>query len=301
MGTRALIRAIRCLHMAIPYSQLRTARFVLRRLGEPIQMKRSLFGYQMNLNLHRSTGHVLLYLEGEGFLDDTLILEHLVQPGMTVVDIGASIGHLTLFFSSRIGATGRVISFEPGPENFKELSDNIRLNDLHNCTPYQLAAGAADGTLLFCSGANGHVGGGKSALSCRVVSLDSFTNDKQLLRPHLVKIDVEGFELEVLRGMSRLLESDDRPILFIELHPLGLNGIGDPFGVLSFLERFYDQIDVYRPVSYIMAESSALKRLIKPLLSKRAVLNLCRSSTKEIRKAPDQLYQLICLPARAPL
>jgi hypothetical protein len=49
-----------------------------------------------------------------------------------------------------------------------------------------------------------------------------------------------------------------------------------------------------------MAESSALKRLIKPMLSKQAVLNLCRSSTGEIRKTPEQLYQVICVPAAQP-
>ena len=158
------------------------------------------------------------------------IRDHLKE-GQTFWDVGANVGWFSVFASTIVGASGRVVSFEPSPEVFDILSAHAQSAD--GITAIRLGVGNADEVRLFAA----H---GKSSSSSFVEEVTKINfcfhssvpvkNIKVELRridslvkelgskPSLLKIDVEGFELEVLRGASELL-STGRPAMIIEVHP----------------------------------------------------------------------------------
>ncbi len=147
-----------------------------------------------------------------------------VRPGAIVFDVGANVGAYTVLFAGWTGAAGRVFAFEPAPAALVGLRQHVALNDLGDRVEIVPAAAAeATGTAKFqidgASGANALALDGVSAATIDVdtMSLDAFC-DRRQLRPDVVKIDVEGAELDVLKGARRLLSSAETQV-FLELHP----------------------------------------------------------------------------------
>jgi FkbM family methyltransferase len=153
------------------------------------------------------------------------LLDRFVSVGSTVVDVGANIGYNTLHAARLAGRRGRVLAIEPTPDNLAVLRRNVTAADVLNVTIEPVAAGSARGTRdLFVRGAVSAVNS-LFPLSCYasvtdilqvpVVPLDELVDGAV----DVVKIDVEGAELDVLEGMSRLLR---RPhvVLIVEWHPL---------------------------------------------------------------------------------
>jgi len=145
-----------------------------------------------------------------------------VRPGDTVVDVGASTGMYTLAFARRVGPSGRVIAFEPDPRNFDVLRAHVALNGVEErVETVRAAVGSAPGTLSFSTGkgAFSHVTADPGADAVRV---DSVPLDRALAgrKVDLLKIDVEGYEEEVLRGAVELLRDPARAprFLYLELH-----------------------------------------------------------------------------------
>jgi FkbM family methyltransferase len=154
------------------------------------------------------------------------LLDRWIEPGATVVDVGANIGYNTVHAARLAGPRGRVIAVEPTPDNLAVLRHNIAAAGLSNVVVEAVAAGRAAGTRdLFVRGARSAVNS-LFPLSCYahvtevlqvpVVPLDDLVADE---RADVVKIDVEGAELEVLEGMPRLLRTP-RATLIVEWHPL---------------------------------------------------------------------------------
>lgn len=152
--------------------------------------------------------------------------------GRVVFDIGAYQGMHTLFFASRVGARGEVVAFEPHPGNFDRLVTNVALNAFHNVTALPVGVAAEPGELTFTTSAdpgrtsaNPDIGaaltGDVRTLTVPVTSVDVEREVRQLPPPDFVKIDVEGLELDVLKGMHRTL-TEQSVELFIELHGAGL-------------------------------------------------------------------------------
>lgn len=152
-------------------------------------------------------------------------LDEWVGQGDWVVDVGANVGHYTKRLSDLVGVSGRVIALEPIPATFSVLAANVRLFRANNVTLYNLAASDSlrVATLRIPRFASGLLNYYQASLSessngsdCQVSAL---TTPLDLLLPgqriSLVKIDAEGHELEVLRGMAQLLRAS-RPTLVIE-------------------------------------------------------------------------------------
>jgi FkbM family methyltransferase len=157
-----------------------------------------------------------------------------LRPGDTFWDIGANIGWFSLLASKIVGSNGRVFSFEPSPDVFNLLSANTR--GLHSVRAIQCGVGNADNVLAFAA----HGTSGSASFVEEVTKINRHylpetpirkvevnirkvdTLVKELGPPRLVKIDVEGFELEVLKGATGLL-STARPTLIMEIHPPQLN------------------------------------------------------------------------------
>ena len=152
-----------------------------------------------------------------------------LKPGGVVLDIGANAGNYSLLFGRCVNPTGKVFAFEPAPEAFTGLMRHIQLNALDSVVfPMPAAVSDQPGEASFI--ANGFQGGNRllaleeklraeNVMRVPCVTVDSFCAEKQIT-PNFIKIDVEGFELAVLRGARQIIQSADKDLaLFVELHP----------------------------------------------------------------------------------
>lgn len=142
-----------------------------------------------------------------------------VNPGDAVFDIGANVGFYTVLAAKRVGTHGDVTAFEPLPRNIDFLRQHVDLNNLTNVTVVQAAVAESDGTNRF-STFEGFLEGhlvDEGGIEVETVSLDAFVESGTGRSPDVMKIDVEGAELEVLKGASDVLASA-RPIIFLATH-----------------------------------------------------------------------------------
>jgi FkbM family methyltransferase len=153
---------------------------------------------------------------------------HFIQPGMTVYDVGANIGYISLMAARLNGPNGKVFSFEALPANIQRLEQNRALNQLEERISIQPAAVVAgSGPVTFFmhhSGAMGKAQGSagreeeyQQKIEVNGLSLDNFVYGQNQPLPALVKMDIEGGEGMALEGMTRILK-DAPPIFLIELH-----------------------------------------------------------------------------------
>ncbi|OUL30810.1 FkbM family methyltransferase [Nostoc sp. 106C] len=176
----------------------------------------------------------------------TEVLWRLINPGETVIDIGANIGYMTSIMSKRVGNTGKVWCFEPNPEVYKELSENInnwqQKQGWDNIYAKQIALSNTRGTGVlniplinrgeaFIELGNSINPEANKSQACTVIleRLDKFLENEQK-HIGLLKIDVEGHELQVLQGAGELISKNNiRDILFEDHH-------GYPSNVTQLLE-----------------------------------------------------------------
>lgn len=158
-----------------------------------------------------------------------------VRPGDIVIDAGANVGAYTLLFAQWVGRSGRVFAFEPAPATRASLVRHLRLNGLADRVDVIPAAIAADdGDARFA--VDGHGGASHlfpshdaaNVIDVATTSIDGFCA-QQRIQPNMVKIDVEGAELEALRGARTTLAAATIQ-LFVEFHPAvwKSRGIGRP-------------------------------------------------------------------------
>jgi FkbM family methyltransferase len=145
------------------------------------------------------------------------VLARWVRPGQLVLDVGAHLGFFTLLASRLVGESGRVIALEPDPVMTEHLHANVARNGVANVTALQAAVGESVSTLSFAPGAGAGVGhlDPDGSLVVEVTTLDALA--ERFGEPHLLKVDVEGGELNVLRGGRATLRRA-RPVLIVEVH-----------------------------------------------------------------------------------
>jgi FkbM family methyltransferase len=174
-----------------------------------------------------ATGNV--YAGLHEFADMAFVL-HLLRPGDLFVDAGANIGSYTVLASA--GAGARSISVEPLPHTYQRLLDNVHLNRLEDLvTPHNVGLGAQEGELAFTSdldSTNHVLMPGEpytSSLTVPVATLDGLTSGKE---PTCLKIDVEGYEEQVLAGGKGTLASPSLLAVVLELGDLARGYGSDP-------------------------------------------------------------------------
>jgi FkbM family methyltransferase len=156
-----------------------------------------------------------------------------VTPGAVVYDIGANIGFFTMLSARLAGPGGQVYAFEPVARNAAAIGRSARLNGFGTVTVFDCAVGAAGGMAELNTAR--HIGGAMLAsvgappdrsgsVEVEVVVIDDLLRDGRLRPPTLVKIDVEGAELDVLRGMTATL-STHAPVLIVELDDATRTGL----------------------------------------------------------------------------
>ena len=153
-----------------------------------------------------------------------------IPNGGICVDAGANVGHWSLVFSRFVGPAGRVYAFEPFPDFFGRLGQNVALNNLSNVETIQSALSDENGSIEF-DGAACHLAWAKDAsegpkIRIPCVTLSDFVQQHELPRLDFVKMDIEGAELLALRGMDPLFKKGWRPALCLELHEVLCQGLG---------------------------------------------------------------------------
>lgn len=145
--------------------------------------------------------------------------QHAVHEGSVVYDIGANVGFYTLLASTLVGPRGQVYAFEPSPRNCQMLRRHLEMNDIKNVSLQQVAVFSRDGEGLFDCGINHSMGhlGTSGTVRVPTIALDSFVFDQAMPPPNVIKIDVEGAELEVLKGGYKTL-CQIRPLILLATH-----------------------------------------------------------------------------------
>jgi FkbM family methyltransferase len=153
------------------------------------------------------------------------VVRELLRPGMRVLDLGANIGYYTMLAAARVGPTGSVVAFEPGPANAALLAASVAANGFTNVTLYSCAVADAAGVVgLQLDDSNGQIGAADApgATLVQAVSLDCLLGAQHQV--DLIKLDIEGAEGLALSGMQRLLRAS-RPIIVTEFSPPALRQV----------------------------------------------------------------------------
>jgi FkbM family methyltransferase len=156
------------------------------------------------------------------------VVTRLLAPGMTFIDVGANIGLLTLAGARAVGSSGKVLAIEPLPLAYELLNRGLALNELEHRveTKCQALGARPERRKFFVSPVLGHssffhsqasVKGSASEIEVDVVLLDDLISAGE--RVDLVKIDVEGAELVVLEGMSRIIADNPNLTIIAEFGP----------------------------------------------------------------------------------
>lgn len=184
---------------------------------------------RLTVNLRR---HIMFWSGGLARFEprSVNVLRAAVEPGDVVFDVGSNIGFFATLFSRWVGAEGHVFAVEPEPENLVMLRHNLESNRCGNVTVCDCAVGAGEGIAQFsldaATGATGHLGRSATAgevavgtgkvqlIETRVATIDGLV--EQHAAPRVMKMDIEGGELDALEGAMRTL-SEHRPVVVSEL------------------------------------------------------------------------------------
>jgi len=138
--------------------------------------------------------------------------QDLIKEGMRVIDVGANIGAYTILAAEKVGKNGKVIAIEPEPQNYKQLLENIELNNFQNVIPKNIALTDHEGftklslspypgkhTILFEKDKVG-------SIEVPIKTLDNLLEELNLNKVDIIKIDAEGAEMPILKGAEKTLK-----------------------------------------------------------------------------------------------
>lgn len=187
-----------------------------------------------------------LYLNNVWEPFETQLIRKLINSEDIVVDIGAHIGYYTLLTSKLVGKKGAIYSFEPDPDSFKLLKKNVEENNLTNVTLIKKAVSNKNSsTKLYISSDNkGDHRIFKPERYKRLINIESTTLDtffKQLNRKiNLIKMDIQGAEINAIKGMLHILSKNENLKLILEFWPYGYKQAGnDPKELFIILEKYH--------------------------------------------------------------
>lgn len=158
-------------------------------------------------------------------------LPSLVLNGMSAVDLGANVGYFTLLMSRLVAPTGSIYAFEPDPDIFVVLAQNVRNNGCSNTTLESFAVSDITGSATFIQ-ARMRMGGFLAKrqdahalgepINVRSITLDDYFCGLGWPKVDIVKMDLEGGELAALRGMKGLVRRNPHLELIMEINQVGL-------------------------------------------------------------------------------
>jgi FkbM family methyltransferase len=196
--------------------------------GREVRPRKIFRGLASGYRICVSPADNLAYLLGTAEPHLQRIIKEYVAVGDTVYDIGANVGYVSLSLAKRVGPQGRVIAFEPVPRNVESFRESLKINRLDNIQLLAVAASDSPGeaviriadSLSTASLVWHRNDPSTTKLTIKTVSIDAMVEAGDFGSPKFVKIDVEGAEGSVLKGMCRTVAAA-RPVLFIECSDAG--------------------------------------------------------------------------------
>jgi len=204
-------------------------KYLITPLKLTVKRERLVFvrGVRMRLHINDWIQQQLYFLriyQSERY--ETFFWERLIQPGQTILDVGANVGYYTLLAADRLGPNGVVYAFEPVNQNFHRLNDNLELNHFEHVIPVKYALGAEINRSVKIylgqdeewgmSSITEHSARSGHTEIIPVNTLDHFVSEYGLSQLDILKMDVEGYEPLVLQGGMQALRKY-KPVLLIEL------------------------------------------------------------------------------------
>lgn len=211
--------------------------WVIRRRIEPDRFCQFDFDGDLRIGLCLKDELAIRYALGQEFEPDVSeLFRRILKPRMVVFDVGANVGQFTLLAAKRVGTPGRVHSFEAAPEEYRKLCANVSFNGFSNVVVNQVAVydrvgetvlrTAGPGLGLYNSlGTPVRLSLGEG-INVPCTTLDHYVDSAGVGVVDLVKIDVEGAELGVLRGGVSLFSTRKVPLIICEFSDLTGKGIG---------------------------------------------------------------------------
>lgn len=226
-------------------------------LGPEATVRRS--GLSWSLDLREGIDFAI-FLTGKFERQTVDAIARCLSSGDTAIDIGANIGAHTLQMGSRVGRQGRVYAVEPTKYAYEKLRKNVAINpaiaDSISVDQIMMVDQARSRVedMLYSSWPldscrrehEKHGGSLKSTEGATALRLDDYVRSKSIDRVKLIKLDVDGYEIEVLRGGAALLQRD-KPIIVMELAPYTFQERG---------QRFEDLIEILRHSGYRLRHES---------------------------------------------
>jgi len=196
------------------------------------------FGFKINLDpIFDKNIENVIYERGVYEQGTVTVLQDFLRPGDTFVDAGANIGWLSLVGANKVGNQGQVYAYEPVPSTFEILTSNKELNQFSQITLNQFALGNTEETLTIHPEKENRGGASilnhhsENGIQIKVKKLDNLNIESTI---NVIKIDVEGFELDVLKGAIKAIKKD-KPKLIIE-HSIDRNNTADEFEIYNWLQ-----------------------------------------------------------------
>lgn len=178
-----------------------------------------------NFNIHIDTTNYIdasIYYMGDYEPWLKKFFKVIIKKNSTVLDVGANIGFHSLYFAELAGNNGKVISVEPILQNFEALEKNIALNHFKNIITVQKALASKQRLMQIGIDANNNnpgafslMGNGAKKIDIHCVKGDDLLDDLLIEKIDFIKIDVEGFELEVIKGLLKTI-ARDKPVIIFE-------------------------------------------------------------------------------------
>ena len=186
-------------------------------------IKKRIFNYQMYLDPRDKGISRTLLLFGERELDHKIILEKVLRKDMKVFDIGANIGYYVLMESSILGINGRIVAVEPVPKNMHLLKKNLELNKNNITTTFEVGLSNLIEKKFFLLSEHSNLGHildddnteNKKKIKIQTISLNKLI--KKTFSPDFIRMDIEGYEENVLKDLSEL-KLKKFPIICFETH-----------------------------------------------------------------------------------
>ncbi len=188
-----------------------------------------------------------LFFYGIHELDVDWICRRILRPGDIFVDIGACFGYHTISSALRVGSVGQVYALEPQPEMFARLEENLARNNLSNVKAHHLALSDQTEKLKlhrFADLGIGHTSISSQGrdvsqiISTEAITLDDYLERRGVRKATVIKLDVEGAELKILRGATTLLSGSAPPMWIVEINDETANACGyHPRELLTLLAQ----------------------------------------------------------------
>jgi FkbM family methyltransferase len=222
------------------------------------------YGYEFYCRLNKDDFKLMAAHE------DEILDQFNPKRGDTVVDVGAHIGLYSLIAAKRVGSSGKVVAIEPDPENFKILKKNILLNQLSNIEPLECAVYSAreklklflpeldQGRTIFNTVMQDRAGTSSNFLEVEANTLDNILGSIYTTEVSWIKIDVEGAELEVLKGAVKTLSSNKNITLVIEIHGIEIYREMIDYLEIRKLKIIYEKSNEKGDWRHVIAKKSSL-------------------------------------------